>query len=79
MEPRLLIPKDVLYEDICYAKLRVVKLGGREMTIKGPGLIPDPNTLNKVMVDDDRYWPVVFERGRNWDLLTYVFCLFYIS
>lgn len=70
VEPRLVIPKDVLSDDICYAKLRVVKLGGEELKIKGPGLIPDINSLTKVVVDDERYWPVVFERGRNWDLLT---------
>ncbi|XP_050315622.1 anaphase-promoting complex subunit 1 [Anthonomus grandis grandis] len=70
VEPRLVIPKDVLYDDICYAKLRVVKLSGDEITIKAPGLIPDVNSLARVMVDDERYWPVVFERGRNWDLLT---------
>ncbi|XP_066251923.1 anaphase-promoting complex subunit 1 [Euwallacea similis] len=70
VEPRLIIPKDVFYDDICYAKLRVVTLIGQEISIKGPGLIPDINNLTKVMVDDDRYWPVVFERGRNWDLLT---------
>ncbi|KAF7270472.1 hypothetical protein GWI33_016577 [Rhynchophorus ferrugineus] len=69
VEPRLLIPKDVLTDEICYAKLTVVHLDGVKMEIKGPGLIPDPNLLSKVMLNDERYWPVVFERGRNWDLL----------
>ncbi|CAG9772745.1 unnamed protein product [Ceutorhynchus assimilis] len=70
VEPRLIIPKEVIYDDICYAKLRVVKLNGAETSIKAPGLIPDINLLTKVAVDDARYWPVVFERGRNWDSLT---------
>ncbi|XP_030754835.1 anaphase-promoting complex subunit 1 [Sitophilus oryzae] len=69
VEPRLLIPKDVFTDEICYARLRIVKLDGVQMEIKGPGLIPDPNSLAKVILDDERYWPVVFERGRNWELL----------
>ncbi|XP_019754293.2 anaphase-promoting complex subunit 1 [Dendroctonus ponderosae] len=69
VEPRLVIPKDVISGKICYAALRLVKLDGKELTVKGPGLIPDVNSLRKVIVDDKRYWPVVFERGRNWDRL----------
>ncbi|KAG5893112.1 hypothetical protein JTB14_019316 [Gonioctena quinquepunctata] len=69
VEPRLIIPKEVHLDEICYASLRVVKLNGVSMNIKGPGIIPDLSTLIKVAVDDDRYWPVVFERGRNWELL----------
>ncbi|XP_074033388.1 anaphase promoting complex subunit 1 isoform X2 [Leptinotarsa decemlineata] len=69
VEPRLIIPKEVHLDENCYANLRVVKLNGKAMNIKGPGIIPDLNTLIKVEVDDDRYWPVSFERGRNWELL----------
>ncbi|XP_060532637.1 anaphase-promoting complex subunit 1 isoform X2 [Cylas formicarius] len=69
VEPRLVIPRDVDSGDICYVNLRVIKCDGSEATVKAPGLIPDVDTLVKVMVDDERYWRVVFERGRNWDLL----------
>ncbi|KAJ8932971.1 hypothetical protein NQ314_014302 [Rhamnusium bicolor] len=69
VEPRLLIPKDVHLDEICYANLKVVKLNGTVINIKGPGIIPDLNTLIKVAVDDERYWPVVFQRGQNWELL----------
>ncbi|CAG9815252.1 unnamed protein product, partial [Phaedon cochleariae] len=69
VEPRLIIPKEIHANEICYANLRVVKLNGIEMNIKGPGIVPDLNTLAKVSVDDERYWPVVFERSRNWELL----------
>ncbi|XP_050510831.1 anaphase-promoting complex subunit 1 [Diabrotica virgifera virgifera] len=69
VEPRLIIPKEVQLGEICYANLRVMKLNGTTINIKGPGIIPDLNTLTKVEVYDERYWPVVFERGKNWALL----------
>nr|CAH7720171.1 unnamed protein product [Callosobruchus chinensis] len=69
VEARLIIPKEIESDEICYANLRIVKLDGTVMNIKGPNIIPDLKTLAKVAVDDERYWPVVFERGRNWDLL----------
>lgn len=64
-----MIPKEVHLDEICYANLKAVKLNGATIDIKAPGIIPDLNTLIKVAVDDERYWPVVFERGQNWDLL----------
>ncbi|XP_056632382.1 anaphase-promoting complex subunit 1 isoform X1 [Diorhabda sublineata] len=69
VEARLIIPKEVHLDEISYANLRVVKLDGTVLNVKGPGIIPDLNTLTKVEVNDERYWPVVFERGKNWNLL----------
>ncbi|CAH0559464.1 unnamed protein product [Brassicogethes aeneus] len=69
VEPRVVIPRDVHLGKTCYANLRVVTLEGSELRVKGPGILPDLSTLTKVSLEDDRYWPVVFERGRNWDLL----------
>ncbi|GJQ69220.1 putative complex, subunit [Trypoxylus dichotomus] len=69
VEPRLLIPRDVMMGRMCYANIKVVKIDGTEINIKGPGLIPELSSLYKVCIADDRYWPVVFERGRNWELL----------
>jgi anaphase-promoting complex subunit 1 len=69
VEPRLIIPKDVHSGKSCYASLTVVKIDGTTSFVKGPGIIPDLNTLQKVAVDDERYWPVVFKRGQNWDAL----------
>lgn len=69
VEPRLLIPKDIKAGSMCYAKVKVTKLDGTSSTIQGPGIIPDLNTLSRVEVCDERYWAVVFERGRNWDQL----------
>ncbi|XP_063911869.1 anaphase-promoting complex subunit 1 isoform X2 [Zophobas morio] len=70
VEPRLIIPKEVHSGKSCYASLTVVKIDGKTSFVKGPGIIPNLETLQKVAVDDDRYWPVVFKRGQNWDALT---------
>lgn len=69
VEPRLIIPRDIMMGRMCYANIKVVKIDGTEINIRGPDLIPELSTLYKVCVNDERYWPVVFERGRNWDLL----------
>lgn len=54
---------------MCYAGLRVVHLNGSSSFLRGPCLIPDLNNLIKLSIEDDRYWSVMFERGRNWDQL----------
>uniref|UniRef100_A0A1Y1M734 Uncharacterized protein n=1 Tax=Photinus pyralis TaxID=7054 RepID=A0A1Y1M734_PHOPY len=69
VEPRLIIPKDVGTSRICYARLKVVNLDGSFAYLRGPCIVPDLNFLSKVSVEDDRYWRVEFERGRNWEQL----------
>lgn len=69
VEPRLIIPKDVGLGRMCYAHIKVTHLDGSSTFVKGPGIIPDLNTISKVEINDERYWPVVFERGRNWEQL----------
>lgn len=71
VEPRLLIPKDVHTGESCYALIKVETMKGEVYHVKGPGTIPDLDTLHKVSVDDERYWPVEFKRGKNWDALKY--------
>ncbi|KAF5273421.1 hypothetical protein FQA39_LY07438 [Lamprigera yunnana] len=69
VEPRLIIPKDVSANRICYATLKVVYLDGSYSYLKGPCLIPDLTLLAKVSIEDERYWAIQFDRGRNWDQL----------
>lgn len=54
---------------MCYAHIRVTFTDGTTSVIRGPGLIPDLTILRKVEISDTRYWPVVFERERNWEQL----------
>lgn len=69
MEPRLIIPRDVGFGRMCYAHIKVTFLDRSVVVIRGPGIIPDLNTLRRVEICDERYWPVIFERERNWDQL----------
>lgn len=34
-----------------------------------PCILPELESLKAVIVDDVNYWPVSFEKGRNWDQL----------
>lgn len=54
---------------MCYATLNIVKIDGTSFKTMAPAQLPDLNSLYKVSVEDERYWNVVFERGRNWDQL----------
>lgn len=63
---------------MCYAQIKVTYLDGSTAIVRGPGIIPDLNALSKVEINDERYWPVVFERGRNWDQLMYVTSVLHI-
>ncbi|XP_044258257.1 anaphase-promoting complex subunit 1 [Tribolium madens] len=69
VEPRLIIPKDVHSGKCCYASLSVVKLDGTKSFVKAPGIIPDLSMLKEVSIEDERYWPVVFKRSKNWNSL----------
>lgn len=69
VEPRLLLPRDVLTGRMCYANLSMVTLDGNSNSMRAPCLLPDLSSLARVSVQDERYWPVVFERGRNWEQL----------
>lgn len=70
VEPRLLIPKDVALDQMCYANIKVTQLDGQMIEMKAPCLLPDLNTIYEVKVHDPRYWPVTFQKGKNFDKLT---------
>ncbi|CAG0891814.1 unnamed protein product [Darwinula stevensoni] len=74
VEPRLVIPCDTRTLQPCYTHLRVLYLdtpwySNEELTIRAPCLLPPLDTIYKVEVKDSRYWPIVFEKGKNWDTL----------
>lgn len=73
VEPRLLIPKDVAMDQICYANIRVIQLDGITIEMKAPCLLPDLNNIYQVKVEDTRYWPVTFQKGKNFDKLSCVY------
>ena len=73
-EPRLILPKDIDNDQFCYASVHLTFANdelavGQEVLIKAPCLLPQLDSLKKVVLKDDRYWQIVFEKGHNWHLL----------
>ncbi|XP_058810351.1 anaphase-promoting complex subunit 1 isoform X4 [Phymastichus coffea] len=74
-QPRLLLPKDIDTKQFCYVNVRLTfesisQKEGQKIILKAPCLLPQLDRLNKIEVDDDRYWRIIFEKGRNFDQLT---------
>ncbi|KAG6462476.1 hypothetical protein O3G_MSEX013285 [Manduca sexta] len=47
--------------------------------MKAPCIIPELDSLREVKINDPRYWPITFQRDRNWDqlkvFLEYTWCI----
>ncbi|XP_059480357.1 anaphase-promoting complex subunit 1 isoform X2 [Neocloeon triangulifer] len=73
-EPRLLLPRDVDLLRCDYASLRIVYLDtpwykNQYVVLKAPCLLPELHLIKEIRVEDERYWPITFEKGRNWNQL----------
>ncbi|XP_013191577.1 anaphase-promoting complex subunit 1 [Amyelois transitella] len=79
VEARLILPRDLSTGKLCYAHIQVIDLSGAVKEMKAPCIIPELETLKEVKINDPRYWPITFQRGRNWDLLKvfleYTWCI----
>ncbi|CAH0400129.1 unnamed protein product [Chilo suppressalis] len=79
VETRLILPRDLTTGKLCYAHIQVIDLQGIVKEMKAPCIIPELDTLKEVKINDDRYWPITFQRDRNWDqlkiLLEYTWCI----
>lgn len=79
VEARLILPRDLNTEKLCYAHIQVIDLEGSVKEMKAPCIIPELNTLKEVKINDPRYWPITFQRDRNWDqlqlFLEYSWCI----
>ncbi|CAG9788243.1 unnamed protein product [Diatraea saccharalis] len=69
VEPRLILPRDLTTGNLCYAHIQVIDLQGIVKDMKAPCIIPELDTLREVKINDVRYWPITFQRDRNWDQL----------
>lgn len=71
MEPRLFLPRDIDTNQLCLANISVLEVGATELRRLpiAPCILPELSSLQKVIVDDENYWPVSFERSRNWHQL----------
>ncbi|EDV34305.1 uncharacterized protein Dana_GF21034 [Drosophila ananassae] len=71
VEPRLFLPRDIDTNQLCLANISVLEVGATELRRLpiAPCILPELSSLQKVIVDDENYWPVSFERSRNWHQL----------
>ncbi|XP_055843307.1 anaphase-promoting complex subunit 1 [Episyrphus balteatus] len=71
VEPRLFLPRDLDTKKLCLCQISYIEVGKTELKKlpMAPCMLPDLSTLKSVIVDDQNYWPVCFEKGRNWDQL----------
>ncbi|XP_068085818.1 anaphase-promoting complex subunit 1 isoform X2 [Anabrus simplex] len=74
VEPRLLLPRDIDTGALCYAYIQVVYLNTahyeqQKLRMKAPCILPELSTLKQVLVEDDRYWRIDFNRDKNWSQL----------
>ncbi|XP_017852968.1 anaphase-promoting complex subunit 1 [Drosophila busckii] len=68
VEPRLFLPRDIDTHQLCLCNISVLEVGATELRRLpiAPCILPELSTLQQVIVDDENYWPVCFERTRNW-------------
>ncbi|XP_075158873.1 anaphase promoting complex subunit 1 [Haematobia irritans] len=71
VEPRLFLPRDIDTRKLCLCNISVLEVGSTEMRRlpMAPCMLPELSSLQKVVVDDPNYWPVSFEKDRNWNQL----------
>ncbi|KAL4715619.1 hypothetical protein ACJJTC_006198 [Scirpophaga incertulas] len=79
VEPRLILPRDIDTGKLCYAHIQLIDLQGVVKDMKAPCILPDLETLKEVKINDPRYWPITFQRDRNWGqlktFLKYTWCI----
>lgn len=73
VEPRIFMPRDIDSGKLCLCKVSYERLNGERVEMRvasmAPCMLPELASLRMVEVVDDNYWPVRFERGRNWEQL----------
>ncbi|XP_017493946.1 PREDICTED: anaphase-promoting complex subunit 1-like, partial [Rhagoletis zephyria] len=71
VEPRLFLPRDIDTKKLCLCQISVLEVGSKELRRlpMAPCMLPPLDNLQKVIVDDANYWPVCFEKERNWSQL----------
>jgi hypothetical protein len=62
VEPRLLIPRDILTDKPVYVNITVFRRKNdgdiEQIRLRAPCLVPEVNSIDKVHIDDDRYWRI---------------------
>ena len=75
-EPRLVIPRDIDTGKTVYVNLQCVVINknqSSEMTkLRAPCFLSELHLLEEVVVNDERYWRISFEKDKNWNCLELV-------
>ncbi|GFS60501.1 anaphase-promoting complex subunit 1 [Trichonephila inaurata madagascariensis] len=74
VEPRLIVPRLIDSNKPVYINMKVSfkdtpYYEKAEFTIKAPCILPELKFLKRVVIEDPRYWPIVFDCDENWDVL----------
>ncbi|XP_076314205.1 anaphase promoting complex subunit 1 isoform X2 [Tachypleus tridentatus] len=77
VEPRQVIPRDFDTGKAVYCHLLVrfkdtMMYTGEEYEVKAPCLLPELDLLENVIVQDSRYWEIVFDCKKNWNNLRHL-------
>ncbi|XP_054169065.1 anaphase-promoting complex subunit 1-like [Oppia nitens] len=72
-EPRLVIPRDIDTGKAVYVNLHCVVINESNsceiMKLRAPCFLAELHLLEEVVVDDERYWRISFEKDKNWQSL----------
>lgn len=72
-EARLVIPRDIDTGNAVYVNLHCVVVNRSAcceiMKLKAPCFLSELHLLEEVVLDDERYWRISFEKDKNWDNL----------
>ncbi|GFQ73525.1 anaphase-promoting complex subunit 1 [Trichonephila clavata] len=74
VEPRLIVPRLIDSNKPVYINIKVTfkdtpYYENAEFAVKAPCILPELKFLKRVVIEDPRYWPIVFDCDENWDVL----------
>ncbi|KAJ6638177.1 Anaphase-promoting complex subunit 1 [Pseudolycoriella hygida] len=81
VEPRILLPRNIDTGKLCLTNVSYVALNSDNLIQLpiAPCILPELVSLKAVVLNDANYWPVFFEKGKNWEQLEYAlancFCI----
>lgn len=69
IEPRIVLPRDIDSGKLCLCNITYTTLDGVSTTKVAPCMLPEFKELISLRFEDPNYWPIKFERGKNWNQL----------
>lgn len=69
IEPRILLPRDIDSGKLCLCNVTYATIDGEVVSRMAPCMLPELNQLASIRFDDQNYWRITFEKGKNWNQL----------